>query len=424
MPQHKLTDKSIRAIKASEREQNIGDGGGLWLRVQPIAKKGAISFYYRYAMDGKQRRFGCGSYPEVSLAQAREARDAARRQVEQGIDPSTAAQADKATRRAQALAAANERTVDGLFNDWKLIYLSAHHKDNGDALKAIHDHDISPIIGTRSARSIKLADVVSVIDPIVKRGARRKANRVLSVLRQMFRFGLARGVVDTDPTLGMSKKEAGGRERPRDRNLSFEELKELFAMLPSSGLTARIQAALKLILGTGVRVGELANARWNEVDREGLNWRIPAENSKNGKPHLVHLSKFSDAQLAFLQSEQSNEFVLAGRKEKTAIDEKSLSKAVRDRTRQKPLKKRTPKASALLLTGGAWTPHDLRRTAASRMGDLGVQPHVIEKVLNHTQPGIAGVYQRQEYLEERKAAFDLWGDRLIAIEQLASGALK
>ena len=94
------------------------------------------------------------------------------------------------------------------------------------------------------------------------------------------------------------------------------------------------------------------------------------------------------------------------------MSDKALSKAVRDRIREVPLKKRTAKAQALMLSGGEWSPHDLRRTMASRMGDLGVAPHVIERCLNHIQQGIVGVYQRQEYLLERKAAFQLWGTTL------------
>ncbi len=88
---------------------------------------------------------------------------------------------------------------------------------------------------------------------------------------------------------------------------------------------------------------------------------------------------------------------------------------MRDRIRTTPLKKRTPNTGTLVLSRGEWSPHDLRRTMATRMGDLGVQPHVIERCLNHIQQGIVGVYQRQEYLAERKAAYELWGKRLIAL---------
>ena len=106
------------------------------------------------------------------------------------------------------------------------------------------------------------------------------------------------------------------------------------------------------------------------------------------------------------------EFLLHGRKYETHLDAQTLTKAVRDRMRTVQIKKRAPATGALLLSGGEWSPHDLRRTMASRMGDLGVAPHVIERCLNHVQQGIVGVYQQQEYLPERRQAFEQWGEVL------------
>ena len=171
-------------------------------------------------------------------------------------------------------------------------------------------------------------------------------------------------------------------------------------------------AGLWLILATGARVGELLNAEWAHVNLETREWRIPASNAKNGRAHLIHLSDFAIQQLEVLQSYRDGAYLFAGRSNDQPMSDKALSKAVRDRIREVPLKKRTAKAQMLILSGGEWSPHDLRRTMASRMGDLGVAPHVIERCLNHIQQGIVGVYQRQEYLLERKAAFQLWGTTL------------
>jgi integrase len=412
MPENKLTDKNIRALKPTGIEQVFGDGGGLWVRVLPTAKGGAINFYYRYTANGKERRYNCGTYPKTTLAQARELRNSARSLVKQGVDPVLKDETDRAQRKADQAMSSLEKTVRDLFDDWKRVYLAVHRKDKGEEVEQFIKYDVFPVIGDMKAKTVRLPHIVGVVDKIVERGARRKANLVLSLMRQMFRHGLARGIVETDPTLGLSKKQAGGKETPADRNLSWEEIEELKDKLKQAGLHQRYQAAILFLLATGARVGELTHAKWDDIDQNENTWTIPATNSKNGRAHLVQISEFALAQLATLRETKSGPYLLPGREPDSHISEKTLSKAIRDRIRTESLHNRTSKTGALLLTGGEWSPHDLRRTMASRMGDLGIAPHVIERCLNHVQQGIIGVYQRQEYLAERKAAYDTWGAKL------------
>ena len=412
MAENKLTDKHLRGLKPGPSEKTLGDGGGLWVRVMPADKGGAINFYYRFQFSGKERRYNCGTYPDTSLAMARQRRNEARQMVATGVDPVVKEANDRAVNTSSQALAQLEKTVNDLFDDWKRVYLSAHRKDGGAFVESIYDHDVRPILGQMKAKDVRLPHIVQVIDKLLDRNVRRKANMVLSTLRQMFRHGLARGLVETDPTLGLSKKQAGGKETPVERNLSLDEIKELARGLAGSGLHPRMTAGLWLILATGARVGELLNAEWAHVNLETREWRIPASNAKNGRAHLIHLSDFAIQQLEVLQSYRDGAYLFAGRSNDQPLSDKALSKAVRDRIREVPLKKRTAKAQALMLSGGEWSPHDLRRTMASRMGDLGVAPHVIERCLNHIQQGIVGVYQRQEYLLERKAAFQIWGTTL------------
>lgn len=420
--ENKLTDKRLKSLKPTDSEQNIGDGGGLWIRVMPADKGGAVNFYYRFSIGGRARRYNCGSYPETSLATARERRATARQLVRQGIDPVEKDDSDrKAASLAQALAKL-EKSVDDLFDDWKRVYLEAHHADKGDYAESVYNHDVKSILGHLRAKEVRQPHIVQVIDKVLDRGARRKANVVLSNLRQMFRHGLGRGMVETDPTLGIGKKQAGGKETPVDRNLTLEEIKDLDTKLQVCGLHKRMTSALWIILATGARVGELIKAQWSEIDLEAGSWTIPSQNSKNGKSHFIHLSPFASAHFKYLASIKSGRYVLAGREPDTNMSDKSISKAVRDRIRTTPLQRRTPQTQSLKLTGGEWSPHDLRRTMASRMGDLGVAPHVIERCLNHIQHGIVGVYQRQEYLDERKAAFVLWGAKLAELSPVEAKA--
>ncbi len=412
MAENKLTDKHLRKLKPSDEEQVIGDGGGLWVRVLPKSKGGAINFYYRFEIGGRERRYNCGTYPDTSLAQARENRNAARNLVRTGVDPTIKEENDRIARTAAQALEQMEKTVTDLFDDWKRVYLSAHRKDAGKEVEAALRRDVLPQIGAMKAKDVRLPHIVQVIDKILERGARRTANQILSLMRQMFRHGLARGIVETDPTLALSKKQAGGKETPADRNLSMAEIKELHTKIPSADLHAKLVAAIWLLLATGARVGELHKAEWGHVDFDLNTWTIPPENSKNKLQHVINLSTFALKQLATMQEYRTGKYLLSGRGSDQPMSDKSISKAIRDRIRAEPLKRRTPKTGTLVLLGGEWSPHDLRRTMASRMGDLGIEPHIIERCLNHVQQGIVGVYQRQEYLKERKAAFDKWGQQL------------
>lgn len=417
MAENKLTDKHLRACKPTEVEQNLGDGGGLWIRVLPKTKGGAINFYYRFEIAGKERRYNCGSYPETSLALARELRNTARNMVRKGIDPVLQETTDRAARSAAQAMESMEKTVSELLDDWKRVYLAAHRKDGGNAVEDAIKRDVIPVIGSMKAKDVRLPHIVKVIDRILGRNARRTANQTLSLMRQMFRHGMGRGIVETDPTLALSRKQAGGKEVPVDRNLSYGEITELHQKCEQADLPERIKAAIWILLATGARVGELSNAKWKDINEDQQTWTIPATNSKNGREHLIHLSPFAMTQISILKKIKCSDYLFAGRDPEKPISEKLISKSVRDRIRSIPLKKRTPKVGTLLLAGGDWSPHDLRRTMASRMGDLGVEPHVIERCLNHIQQGIVGVYQRQEYMVARKAAFHVWG---VKIQELIS----
>jgi integrase len=418
MAERLLTEKHLQAEKAKpDRDVYLSDGGGLYARV---LKGGAdrdkkIIFQYRYKLNGHTGIFHCGTYPKQTLAQARKQRDSARQLRDKGIDPTQNDKRERADNAAKEQAQALEKTLRGLFEDWERVYLKKHHKDGGALVRDFIDSDVLGYLGKVRARDVTRQQLVQVIDRIADRGANRKANAVLSLAKQMFKHGLARGIVDADPTYGLTKGHAGGKETPRDRNLSPEEITDLAKRLPSAALPLRIQVALWLVLATGARAGELIRAGWSEFDLEARIWTIPAERSKNGKPHLVHLSDFAMHWIKQLQGKGVTALLFEGRTEGEPLSEKWISKCLRDRQRTVALKNRTKKTGVLMLSGGEWRTHDLRRTMASRMGDLGVAPHVIEKCLNHALGGILAVYQRQEYLPERKAAFETWGNYLERI---------
>lgn len=169
------------------------------------------------------------------------------------------------------------------------------------------------------------------------------------------------------------------------------------------------------MLSTLCRVGEIIQARWEHVDFVNREWLIPAENAKNKKNHTVFLSDFALNQLQELRAiSHWSEWVLPSvLTDNRHICLKSITRQVRDRQRDNSLSKRTKATGTLILSGGTWTPYDLRRTGASLMAELGILPDIIERCLNHVeQDRMKRIYQRHDYKSERREAFSQLGRRL------------
>lgn len=418
----KTRARPARALKPGEAppEFLMCDGGSLYARVRATSSgEASINWQYFFKWQGKTERLSIGPYPAVSLAEARKRRDAARALLTQDppLHPVLEARRRAEAARAAIIAEGRQHTVRGLFEDWERVYLSHHRKDGGKSAREYFEHDVFPFIGGVRAKAVGRSDITAILDRILARGARRKANAVLALLKQMFaHHGVPRGIVDTDPTYGFTKRHAGGREASRERVLSVDELKALAWKLRAAGLSEPLQAAVRLILATGVRVGELSHAKWVNVDLAAATWKIPKEDSKNGREHLIHLSAFARAELRTLEAFRQGDWLLASRDGKAAIADKAIAKQLRDRQREKALKGRSTTAvGALRLPGGDWSPHDLRRTFATRLADLGTPPHVVERALNHTMQGVMAVYNRHDYWAERKEALDRWGAELERI---------
>lgn len=417
----KLNAKAVDAAKAVDKDVFLSDGGGLYLRVRPSGLK---IWLYRYKVGTKTRWMELGCYPKIFLTEARAdaARIAAKRR--DGIDPveeraqEAAREAADAKAVAEALAARAARlTVRGLFERWERLELSGR-KDGGAEARRAFEKDVFPKLGGMAAADVTRAMVAESLDRVVERDARIVARNLLGDLRQMFGFAIKRGYVENDPTSHL-KRDDFGRKVERDRVLSDAEVKKLVELLPTAGMGAAAVAAVWVMLSTCCRVGELAQARVADVDLDAGEWRIPPDNSKNGKAHTVFLSEFATGHMRALLARASqfeSPWVLPARYASGHVDIKSLTKQIGDRQRGaegKPMKNRSPKVEALVLPGGKWTPHDLRRTGATMMGRLGVRPDVIEKCLNHVEQNrLVRIYQRQELREEQREAWRLLGERL------------
>lgn len=434
MAQNLLSDAATRNAKPQAKEYLLSDGEGLFLRVRP---NGSKDWLFVYTFGGKRRKLGLGSYGAASLSTARNEAVKARDKLAQLIDPQldrTEREAEQEAKRQAMHTQAVRITVGGkggLFERWASVDL-IRRKDGGAEVRRMFEKDVLPILGSMAVEDVKKGHITAVTDALLARGVTRMAKLIFSLMRQMFRFAVDRDIIEADPTAAIRKVRIGGQATERDRVLSEDEIRTLAAKLPQAGLTASAEAAVWIALSTCCRIGELLGAKWEHVDLDKGTWLIPTENAKNGKAHTVFLSDSALGQFQALKDvaekalEKAREenpgvkacpWIYPNRTSEGPVSSKTVTKQLGDRQRPglKPMKGRAKasRADALVLVGGKWGPHDLRRTGATMMVALGALPEVAERCLNHVEPNrVKRTYQRHSYEGEMQEAWRLLGERL------------
>lgn len=412
-----LSDRKIQSCKPRDKEYLLSDGGGLYLRVRPNDKK---DWLFIYSFDGKRKKVGLGALIQTSLATARELASGHRDTLAREIDPLQAMQARKDQLRHERAAAESRITLKKLFELWLKLELTTR-RDRGAEVERCFRKDVLPKMGDLTASEITRPMIADMLDKIVERGAPIVARNLLGDLRQMFGFGIKRGYVEHDPTSHL-KRDDFGRKLERERVLAPAEIRLLGERLPNARMWDSSVAAIWLMLATCCRVGEIAAARIEHLDLEAGTWTIPADHAKNAKTHVIYLSDYARRHFNELKTRAerlgSEWLCPAKNKQGAHVCPKSLAKQIGDRQRPsaKPMRGRSPYTDALVLMNGKWTPHDLRRTGATLMGELGVRPDVIEKCLNHVQQNrLVRIYQRQELREQQREAWQLLGTHLESL---------
>lgn len=429
-----ITVKELQALTVADDGRRISMGESMYGTVR-AGRGGEVSVYvvWRYKLNGKPRQISIGTWKNkggASLKAIRDKRDKFAAEVKSGINPIDRKAADKLRvqadqaeaihqqiERLQQLAEKQARlTVRGLFDQWQALELRTR-ADKGIEAKRSFERDVFPQIGDMAAADVTKAHIQNIVDTMMMRDIVRMTKRVLSDLRQMFGFALDRDLVEVDPTARIKKSKIGP-DGERDRVLSESELTALFKMLPTSGLVDISQNALLLQLATITRICEVLGARWDHVDFERRLWTLPK--TKNKKSHTIRLSDFALRQLEHLKELTGlTEWVFPSSRLNGPVCSKTVTKQVADRQRtDQPMSGRTKLIDALALPGGQWRPHDLRRTGASMMAELGVLPDVVERCLNHTEENkMKRIYQRAKYEGPMHDAWRLLGERLELLAQ-------
>lgn len=262
--------------------------------------------------------------------------------------------------------------------------------------------------------------MIKLLDEIVERGAPIQANRTLALLRKMFNFAVQRDILGSTP---VTLVKAPARERQRERVLSHDEIHAFWIGLDAADMTEQVCIVLRLMLTTAQRKSEVAGARRNEFNLDQNIWTIPAERAKNGKSHRVPLSPLA-ADLVGKAITQAKYKAEARAKRQgnlfEPVDPEWLFPSRYGYDHPLAPGSISHAASKALPKMGLenFTPHDLRRTAASGMGSLGVNRLVIAKVLNHIETGVTAIYDRHGYDQEKRHALEVWAAQL---EQIMSG---
>ncbi len=390
----KFTDRSINALRPKGERYEVWEDGrtGFGVRVAP---SGRVTWTYLYRFNGKARRMTLGTYPHLSLANARVKHAEAKRRLAAGRDPGVEmVEARRAERQAE--------TVQDLVDEFLEKY-SRPRKRTADEDERCLKKDVLPYWGGQKAKSITRRDAIVLLDTIVDRGSPIMANRTLAVARRVFAFGVERDILEANPLLGIKPP---AKEIRRDRILSDEEIMKFWSGLDRASMSEPVRLALKLLLITIQRRSEVVEATWPEFDMRNRIWVIGADRTKNGIAHTVPLSEPALEVLDRIKAigGDSRWLFPSGRLEDRPIGRRLINHCLT--------------ANRETIEVNNLRPHDLRRTGARQMTAMGIPRLVVSKILNHADREVTGVYDRHSYDAEKHQALETWGQRL---EEIVSG---
>ena len=406
----RLTDRSIEALRPKAARYEVWDEArkGFGVRVTP---RGVKSFVWLYHFDGRPRRLTFGTYPHLSLADAGLKLAQAKNLLAKGIDPGSRAVAERDVER-------HAETVSDLVASYLERYARARKRSAFEDERILRK-DVLPRWARRKVKDIGRRDIVRLLNEIVDRGAPIMANRSFTILRRMFRFAVGQAIIEHSPC---DQVEAPSAENHRDRVLTPDEIRMFWLTLDAAPMEPNARRILRLMLITGQRKGEVLGLHAQEIDFERRVWALPATRAKNGREHLIPISTLA---LDVLREAPPNEagYLFQSSHTGNPYHPQSIDHATRylfspphaRATKRVPRKTTTP-----LLAGkmAPFTPHDLRRTVATRMRELGISRGDVKMVLNHVETDVTARYDRYDGLAEKRRALDLWGRRL---EQIIAG---
>ena len=410
----RFTDLALKKLKAKKNKYYKREGRGFAVRVMP---SGVKTWLYIFTFDRARLEMNLGMYPAVSVEVARQKYNEARKAFLNGKNPAAAELERIESRRKAPIVA-----------DLVREYIDRHakrFKRSWEKDERILNHDVVPAWGKRKAADVSKTDVVRLIEKIVvDRNAPGMANNTFQVIRKMFNFSVEQDILKYSPCIGVKMPAP---KNSRDRFLSEAEIKTFWHNLDGTAMFPESRHALRLILLTAQRPGEVIGMHTDEIN--GAWWTIPAERAKNKKAHRVYLTE--PARVIIKQSidyirlmreipdgQEYKGYIFPSPKRNAnkSIATLALSIAV-SRNLAAPVKDKKGKIIRTINRLGIehFTPHDLRRTAATFMAEAGEPDAVIDAILNHVKEGVIKVYNLYRYDKEKQAALESWARKLVSI---------
>lgn len=403
-----LTDTAVRQAKPKEKDYTLSDSDGLSLFVATVGTK---SWYFRYSWHGKQPRFSFGTYPEISLREARELRDEARALVAKGIDPRE--------QRRKTHVEAGERagnTFEAVANRWhnfKALRLTDAKKGSAAQSRRYLDKDLIPALGRMPIADIKRGDVLKAVRRLEERGALHVAEKCRGWLNEIFRYAIAEGVIEMNPASDIDIVAAIQPPVKHNPILRRNELGEFLRKLRASGMSMFTKSAIRLMLLTMVRTIEARSASPTQFDLDEALWRIPPEGVKQLRsrvrtesgeipPYLVPLSRQAVGVVReVLQMTGRCKLLFTGRNDPSKVmSENTINVAIKRMGYE-----------------GKLTGHGIRGTVSTALNEMGYNRDWIEAQLSHADPNkVRGSYNHAEYVEQRRTMMQEWADYLDKLE--------
>lgn len=378
MSKEHLTDRFIERVKlpnaGTEAEYYDQAYPGLSIRV---SYGGAKTFHDIYRVEGKRKRVTIGRWPRISLDQARDEWRRHREALKRGDAPD-----------ATKTEAASTGLFESVVREWMEKEQSKHRPKTVYNLERVIKTCLLPVWTGKAVKNITRSDVVALLDGIIERGSKAQAWKVHGDIRAFFSWCLDREYITVDPVAGMKRM---GVNKARDRVLTDAELREVYRAASRIGPAG---TAVMILALTGARREEIGALKWAEVDLTNGAIKLSSDRTKTGNGHCKPLSTVAlDILKAIPRTDSPYVFGERG---------------VRDWT--------GPKDKLDALSGVSdWRIHDLRRTLSTRLNEMGVEPHVVEAILDHTVKGVAGVYNKATYEKMKREALQKWAKHIMTL---------
>ena len=397
----KLTATEVKQAKPGDKTRKLTDGGGLYLQIHP---SGAKYWRHDYRYAGKRKTLALGVYPEVSLKRAREKHQEAKTKLRDGIDPGEQRKIEKLTRH---IAAAN--SFEAIGHEWfkaKMLDKSKSHQDR--TLSAL-ERDLFPSLGSRPISNITAPELLATLRKIEDRGAIETAHRAKQTAGQIFRYAVATGRAERDPSGDLK----GALQNPKKKHLAAitepDQVGQLMLAIEGYTGSPAVYAALRLSPLLFQRPGEIRHMEWSEINWEEERWEIPAEKMKIRQPHIVPLCNQAMEILRDIQP-------LTGRGKYVFPSARGASRCLSENGVRTALR-------TLGYDNDTMTPHGFRAMARTLLDEiLGYRIDWIEHQLAHAVKDPNGrAYNRTAHLSDRKKMMQDWADYLELLRAKATG---